>query len=255
MANFEREWNGTVYLFAILSAWLHEHYNEAAEFFSPRRVSTSRYLVTLAGRRNRIRIIAEQHSTAQQKEEEEEKDEEAAYCRSVTDQSESPRHDSRRSLACSRVRLSSKRSLRRRDIGHNSNGSEIVVNAFAPPGQSAILTQLRYESDTFFLHLLLSSFSLQKARLLPSSRSGTRSFSLLFRFDERRVRVRFRPDYWPTTSRHLGVLVVAKGPSRCFSGLFLSPRCDTLSLSMILDLYREHTLFIFVLSIILSIIL
>lgn len=141
-----------------------------------------------------------------------------------------------RSLARSRIRFSSKRSLRRRDIGHNSNGSEIVVSAFAPPGQPVILTQLRYESD---IPLSLSpSFFLSSPG--NSSRSGARSFSLLFRFDERRVRVRFRPDYWPTTSRHLGVLVVAKGPSRCFSGLFLSPRCDTLSLSAIPDLCREH---------------
>ena len=93
----------------------------------------------------------------------------------------------------SRVRLAPKRSLRRRDIGHNSNGSEIVVSASASPGQSAILTQLRYESGTFFLRLLLSSFPLQEAS--PSSSLVSLGHAFVFASvslrRERRVRVRF----------------------------------------------------------------
>lgn len=75
--------------------------------------------------------------------------------------------------------------------GHDSNGSEIVVSAFAPPARPAILTQLRYESIPSFSVSFFLPF-LSRKRLRRSSRSGTRSFSLLFRFGERRVRVRVR---------------------------------------------------------------
>lgn len=226
LANLEREWNGAIYLFTS-PYFPHDCANAATKpqnFSSPRRVSTSRYLVALAGRRNRI--IAEQRGTAA-----------AAAAGGGGGRILSRRNGSEwksetrlAPLARERVRLSSKRSLRRRDIGHSN---EIV--AFAPPGRPAILTQLRYESVS---PLFSVSFSpLQEAAPSSSvpSRSGTRSFSLLFRFDERRVRVRALP----TTSRHLRVFVVAKGSSRRFSGISFYRR-GALSLSAIPDLCREN---------------
>lgn len=128
---------------------------------------------------------------------EEKEEEAAAYCRGVTDQSESPRHNSRRSFVRSLARSLARESVSPRRgafegaiSGHDSNGSEIVVSAFAPPGRPAILTQLRYESIPSFSVSFLPFLS--RKCLRRSSRSGTRSFSLLFRFDERRVRVRVR---------------------------------------------------------------
>lgn len=125
--------------------------------------AATRFHVSLPRNPRRTQESDQDHcGTTQYEKEVEEEKEEAAYCRDVTDQSESPRHDSRRSLARSRVRLSSKRSLQRRDIGLDSNGSEIVVSAFVPPGRP-LLTQLR--ERTLFFGLLLSSF----LQIAPSS--------------------------------------------------------------------------------------
>lgn len=102
----------------------------------------------------------------EEEEEMEEEKEETAYCQGVTDQSESPRYNSRRSLVRSRVRLSSKRSLRRRDIGprlERIRNSRERVRASRPAGDTYAIT---LREHTLFFCLLLSSFPLQEA---PSS--------------------------------------------------------------------------------------
>lgn len=145
-------------------------------FFLPWRVSTSCYLLILAGRRNRIRIIAEQRGMA---------GEGGGRILSRRNGSEWKSETRLALLTRSRVRLSSKRSLQRRNIGHDSNGSEIVMSSSRlPTDWSTILTQLRYESVPFFSVSFFLPF-LSRKRPLRSSRSGTRLFSLLFRFEAR----------------------------------------------------------------------
>lgn len=181
------------------------------------------------------------------------------YRRGVTDQSESPGHESHRSLvpsfvgSCAQVdefarpSVSLSLSLSTRSPGsrrrHELNGSEIVASAFAPPGHpfplrrgESILTQLRYESvsaDTlpfffsfFFLSPLLqeaSSSAVPPARCLPCS-----SLLALTRGSLNASAASVcTSDRLVNHSTPLTRLVdAAKGSSRRFSGYFY--RCRTI---------------------------
>jgi len=166
-------------------------------FFSPRCVSTSRYLVTPAGHRNQIRIIAEQRSTAGG-------GGGGGRILSRRNGSEWKSETRLAPFARSRVRLSSKRRLRRRDIGHNSNGSEIVVSAFASRRYLRNYVTRAYPLSLSPSFLLYSPGSASFARL-ARARVRFRSCFASPRGACECVSVHFRPDYRPTTPRHLRV--------------------------------------------------
>lgn len=137
-------------------------------FFSPRRVSTSRYLVTLAGRKNRIRIIAEQRGTVYEREEK------TAYCRGVTDQSESPRHDSAsfsvvrslaRSLASRSLFEEETSKVRYRARLERFRNSRERVRASRPADTYAITRAYPFfRSPSFYLSSPGSTFFIRLAR-------------------------------------------------------------------------------------------